>query len=360
MTPSNLELSEYLQIIYLVLIFNYYEFMKVSICIPTYNQSHYLEIAVRSAFNQTLTPFEIIVSNDCSTDDTIQLLQKLQNELANLKVIHQPVNLGIAKNVDACLRAASGDFIIRMDSDDFLLPQYSEKLVKQMELFPEAGYAHAAVQEIDQFGNKTRIRKLSRNNCFQTCDKALKLAVKGYKVAANIIMFRRKALEAVNYSTNKPNYVEDFYTASSLSAEGYGNIYVNEVLSNYRVWIDTARVRQKRKLDEIVGLRKVAEEVLEPAYRKRNWSLAPIKKMRSNLAAQQSNCVCWDVYTKEEQMELTQAIFKLSSSKWVKINVWLYLNRCGLLLTAYKKPIDLSKRIVKSIMFYTQTQIIQK
>ena len=52
--------------------------MKISICIPAYNQANYIEQAVRSAAMQTVTPFEIIVSDDCSTDDTVAILERLQ------------------------------------------------------------------------------------------------------------------------------------------------------------------------------------------------------------------------------------------------------------------------------------------
>ncbi|MDB5009966.1 MAG: glycosyl transferase, partial [Mucilaginibacter sp.] len=60
---------------------------SVSICICTYNQALYLEQAVRSAFQQTLLPIEIIVSDDCSTDETPQVLKRLSEELPLLKVI---------------------------------------------------------------------------------------------------------------------------------------------------------------------------------------------------------------------------------------------------------------------------------
>src|SRR6476620_2746395 len=118
--------------------------MKVSICIPTYNQASFLEIAVRSAYQQSVLPYEIIVFDDCSTDNTAEVLQKLSEETQILKYYRQPVNLGISKNVNACLRSAKGDIIIRLDSDDCLSFEYTEKLAGLLERFPEAGYDHAA------------------------------------------------------------------------------------------------------------------------------------------------------------------------------------------------------------------------
>ncbi len=324
--------------------------MSVSVCIPTYNQSLYLELAVRSAYNQTLKPDEIIVSNDCSTDDTKSVLDKLQKEIPTLKVIYQPLNLGIAKNVDTCLRAASSDYIIRLDSDDLLKPRYAETLVRQMELFPEAGYAHAAVQEIDQYGNKTRIRNLMRVSGYQSGEDALKLAIKGYKVAANIILFRRQALEKVNFVSCKANFAEDYYMVTSISVAGFGNIYLNEILSNYRVWSDSAKVRQKRKMDEIIGFNEVITDVIEPAFKNKNWNIASLKKMRENLAINHANCLGWDNYNRAEKEELLKKILELSDSRKVKFMVWIYMNKFGFFISNYNQLIFNSKSMLKRLI----------
>ncbi|RYE14874.1 MAG: glycosyltransferase, partial [Rickettsiales bacterium] len=213
--------------------------MKVSVCIPTYNQSQYLTQAIRSAYDQSLKPLEIIVSDDCSTDDTSEVLTSLSKEIPSLKIILQPVNLGIAKNTDSCLRLAKGDFVIRLDSDDSLSSSYIEKLSNLLLKYPQAGYAHAAVQEIDQHGNFLQKRQLARKSGYQDSIVALKSAVKGYRVSANIIMFRKEALEQVDYITNRPNYVEDYHLSASLASAGFGNVYSNETLAFYRVWIDS-------------------------------------------------------------------------------------------------------------------------
>lgn len=61
--------------------------MKISICIPTFNQAKYLVQAIRSASEQSEKPFEIIVSNDCSTDHTSEVLEMLTKEIKELKAI---------------------------------------------------------------------------------------------------------------------------------------------------------------------------------------------------------------------------------------------------------------------------------
>lgn len=323
--------------------------MKVSVCIPTFNQAQYLTQAVRSAFNQSMLPIEIIVSDDCSTDNTLDVLEMLSKEIPVLKIISQPVNLGIAGNTDSCLRSATGDFVVRLDSDDYLSSFYLEKLSNLLSKYPEAGYAHAAVQEVDQNGKSLQKRQLARKSGYQSSTVALQAAIKGYRVAANIIMFNREALIKVNYITNRPNYVEDYHLSTALAAAGFGNVYLNEVLSFYRVWVDAGKVRLRRKLMEIVGMYRVFHEVLEPAYKEKGWSLNSIRKNRTAFACVLADCLSWKVYSHEEKIQLKDALNTLSSSRRAKGIAWLYLNGYGAILNLYSKYISKLKSKFKQI-----------
>src|SRR6187402_2210642 len=249
---------------------------SLSVGIPTYNQAQYLKIAILSAFNQSYKPNEIIVYDDCSTDNTPQVLEELSLEIKELKVVRQESNKGIAINKEACLRACTGDYIILLDSDDILEPDYAETLISLLEQFPEAGYAHGNVQQIDENGNKTTVRQLFRKETYLSANEDLRRQINGMKVAANIIMYRKKALVAIDYFNCKANFAEDWYMLCQLAAAGFGNSFTNKILSSYRVWSDSGQVRQKRKLDEIYGTRLVYDEVLIPAYLKRNWSIVEI------------------------------------------------------------------------------------
>ncbi|RYH20528.1 MAG: glycosyltransferase family 2 protein, partial [Alcaligenaceae bacterium] len=81
-------------------------------------QADYIAATIASVVAQVMQPDEIIVSNDCSTDSTMAVLQRLEMEIPILKVIDQPKNLGMSRNTDFVLRAAKGEIIIKLDSDD--------------------------------------------------------------------------------------------------------------------------------------------------------------------------------------------------------------------------------------------------
>ena len=308
---------------------------KFSVGIPTYNQSQYLKEAVLSAYNQTHTPFEIVVFDDCSNDDTAKVLEELSLDIIQLKVVRQSKNKGIAINKEACLRACTGDFIILLDSDDMLEKNYAETLINLLEEFPGAGYAHANVQQIDQNGNKTTVRQLYRKETYLEANEDLKRQISGMKVAANIITYRKKALITIDYFNCKANFAEDWYMLCQLSAAGFGNVFSKEVLSSYRVWSDAGQLRQKRKLDEIYGNYLVYNEVLLPAFLERNWSISPIQKAKSQKAIIQSDCLSLAYFTKEEKNKLEDALLKLSNNSCNKLVYYLQSHKTYIIIKYY-------------------------
>lgn len=324
---------------------------KISVCIPTYNQGDYVAFSVRSAANQTVKPFEIIVSNDCSTDGkTKEVLDALEKEIDCLRVIHQPKNLGITGNTNECLKAAKGDYILRLDSDDILDPAYVQEVSALLDKYPEAGYGHANVLEINSKNEVTRKRTLFRKAEYIDANQALKDAIKGYRVAANILMFRREALERVGFITCKENFAEDYYLSAQLAALGYGNVFSEKYLSNYRVWDDGKNVRVKRKMDEIKGLKAVFNEVLIPAFKERNWGLAGVYSAMESFAVNHASCLGWKVYNRQEKKDISALLIQLSDTAKTKRYIWLYMNNLAFLPDGVKKVKNYLVSIVKKIL----------
>jgi glycosyltransferase involved in cell wall biosynthesis len=99
---------------------------RVTIGIPTINRSKLALRAIRSALSQTYADVEVIVSDDASTDDTVQRIREIQN--ARLVLFEQQQRLGLVGNFDFCLRHATGEFFLLLGDDDVLLPIAIERL----------------------------------------------------------------------------------------------------------------------------------------------------------------------------------------------------------------------------------------
>ena len=96
----------------------------VSVIIPCYNAEKYVESAIRSIMNQTYKNLEIIITDDCSTDDTLEILQKLAKEDSRIKLYKNETNLKIVKTLNNMISQANGKYIARMDADDISLLEF--------------------------------------------------------------------------------------------------------------------------------------------------------------------------------------------------------------------------------------------
>jgi glycosyltransferase involved in cell wall biosynthesis len=111
----------------------------VSLCIPTWNGAAYVADALRSALAQTLRDFELLVVDDGSTDDTLQVVAGFDDP--RLRVVRNASRLGLPGNWNRCLELARGEYVKFLFQDDLLEPWAVERLVDALRLAPEAGLA---------------------------------------------------------------------------------------------------------------------------------------------------------------------------------------------------------------------------
>lgn len=113
----------------------------VSVVIPSYNGGLFIAQAIRSALDQTLSDFEIIVVDDASTDDTLEVVGRLADE--RVRVLTTAVNVGAGANWNRAVRAARGRYLKLLCQDDVLAPTCLERQVAA--LAGEAGAAATLV-----------------------------------------------------------------------------------------------------------------------------------------------------------------------------------------------------------------------
>lgn len=107
---------------------------KVSVIIPVYNVEQYIERCARSLFEQTFEDIEYIFINDCTLDKSMEVLastiESYPSRKKQVRIIEMPVNSGQAKVRKVGIEAASGDYIINCDSDDWIEKDMAELLYK--------------------------------------------------------------------------------------------------------------------------------------------------------------------------------------------------------------------------------------
>ncbi|HTF64155.1 MAG TPA: glycosyltransferase family 2 protein [Edaphobacter sp.] len=290
---------------------------RVTVCIPTYNQSRYVLEAISSAVKQTV-PVKVLVSNDGSSDDTALVLANAGLG-ENVTVVNHPKNVGIGKHVNWVLKQPETDLIVRLDSDDILYPAYVAELTALMDRWPKAGYAHCTIQEIDEEGISRKIRRLARGSGYEDAESSLRAMVRGYRVAANIILFRKEALLSAGFGNPQLNFAEDYDLCVRIADAGWGNVYADQVLAGYRVWRAPNRQSVARKTSEIAGLQSVFCDSLTGAYSKRNWGLSPLKRRRFELALGHSQYLDEAKVEPDDWRTLQRDLTNLAGASWVQI-----------------------------------------
>ncbi len=143
----------------------------VSIIMPSYNTVLYIEETIQSVLNQTYPNWELIIVDDCSTDNTDEVLEKIKDP--RIHYLKNEKNSGAAISRNKALREAKGQWIAFLDSDDLWMPN---KLEKQIQFMKENGYAfsYTNYEEIDVNGNKTGVtvtgpKKITKTGMFNYC-----------------------------------------------------------------------------------------------------------------------------------------------------------------------------------------------
>lgn len=109
--------------------------MRVSIVVPVFNASRYIERCARSLFEQTYKDIEYIFVNDASTDDSIEKLKSIINDyphaVNNAVIINSEINKGCPATRTRGMKAATGDYLISVDSDDYVDLRFIELMANK-------------------------------------------------------------------------------------------------------------------------------------------------------------------------------------------------------------------------------------
>lgn len=134
----------------------------VSVLIPSYNHASYIDKAVQSVLEQTFQDYELLISDDCSTDDTERVLRCYQNN-PRVTVFVQKRHLGAVEQIHFLVRQAKGKYIALLNSDDYWMPEKLERQVAYMESHPDVGSCFTHAVMVDE--NGCSITKQQFQNC---------------------------------------------------------------------------------------------------------------------------------------------------------------------------------------------------
>lgn len=240
---------------------------KISILIPAYNVENYVEECLLSLFdNKLINECEIIIINDCSTDNTLYIIEKLKNENQNLSIniINHEVNRGIGSTRNELLSLVKGKYFLFCDSDDWVEPDYLEKLYHAA----EENNAEITGCNINIYsGNSVLKREIPLKETGYQCIIEwgngklpswlfLKLIRTDFIKQNNI-----KFIDGINFGEDALFMTKSFSKVNKMA-------YVNEYLYNYRKNTSsiTGSLFNETKCENLIESQRLIEDLLIQTY----------------------------------------------------------------------------------------------
>jgi glycosyltransferase involved in cell wall biosynthesis len=165
----------------------------ISIIVPCYNQGIYLKEAIQSALASTYRPLELIIINDGSTDNSLELAKELEAKHPEVRVLDQ-ANAGVSKARNTGIAAAQGEYILPLDGDDLIAATYIEQAFAILSSHPEVKVVYCQAEKFTETTRKPlklkpfSLQQLAKDNMiFITAliRKADAVAVGGFSVDMN-------------------------------------------------------------------------------------------------------------------------------------------------------------------------------
>jgi glycosyltransferase involved in cell wall biosynthesis len=118
------------------------------VCIPNFNYGAYLGDTIRSVLAQTYPAFEIIIADNASTDNSVEVVRAFDD--SRIKLVRNSYNIGFSPNLDRATESASGDFILLLSSDDRMKPDALETYSRIVQRHAERAASMVLVAEADR------------------------------------------------------------------------------------------------------------------------------------------------------------------------------------------------------------------
>ncbi|MEI6352473.1 MAG: glycosyltransferase [Candidatus Nomurabacteria bacterium] len=207
----------------------------ISVIMPVYNGEKFLKEAIESILNQSFQDFELIIINDASTDNSLNIINKYSDNILyknKIKIINNKENLfskhGIVKVLNSGMKIANGKYIARMDADDISLPERFEKQINILEK-ENATLCGTWAITINEDG-----KEISKMNYPKTSWIGNKFyLLKGNPFIHPTVMFNKETIQNIGSYKNY-KHIEDYELWTRIVPE-YKSINIPEYLFKYRI-----------------------------------------------------------------------------------------------------------------------------
>lgn len=213
--------------------------MKLTVLMTTYNVEHYIKETMQSLFAQTYKNFELLIIDDASTDNTVSIINSINDSRIKLIQLDENVGVGMANNIG--LKYVNTEFIAKADSDDIYMPTRFEKQINYLERNKNVGVVKCL---ITFFPDNYSVERSNRFKYFKSVREKLYNSGNNSKeikkilycwdcIPHNSVMARTSVIKSIGYDNLR--FGEDTTLFYKINDNGYIIDSINECLVKFRV-----------------------------------------------------------------------------------------------------------------------------
>jgi glycosyltransferase involved in cell wall biosynthesis len=241
----------------------------LSIIMTNFNYSKWIGQAIHSVLSQTYSPTEMIIVDDGSTDNSVEIIKEYQKKHKNLKLLQNEKNMGVMYSLKRCLNEISGEYVYPISSDDYVLPDFFEKTMGLLIKYPGAGLCFSDLEVFDNGSNRKMI--ISHHLASKALYYSPKDLVRILKkepftcILGPTVIFKHTALIEAGGYIPELKWSSDAFAYHVIGFR-YGACYMPEALSAQRIHTGqySSGIEQKEKEREII--RNIFDQLLSPKY----------------------------------------------------------------------------------------------
>ena len=212
---------------------------KLSIVMCNYNHENFLSESIEAILSQSYVDFELIVIEDSSTDNSLEVLKMYSAKDERIKIFVNEHNIGVLLSGNRGLRHAKGEYIYFAASDDRICKDFFKKTISLLEMHQEAGICSGLIHLIDEDGkNKGWMRSpiISRVDCYiNPKDASEKFRSIGPWFAGQTVVYKKKCFTDLNLMFNPDLKHRADHFVNFVIAAKFGACFYPEVKATYRL-----------------------------------------------------------------------------------------------------------------------------
>lgn len=241
------------------------DFPTVSVCVPTYNYGRFLTDCIESILQQDFTDFELVITDDNSTDGTAELVGRFAAEDPRIRYIQNERRLGMNANIKRAADLARGRYIKMLCADDWIAPRCLSRMVELMEEHPNAVLGTSACIAADEDGRATEVEFLyGKDVSLIPGDQMLEQMARGEGFGGNSSFFiRAEAYKNVGGYDGSIPYAADYHLAARLCQIG-DYLHTDEPLFYGRRQAAASSLTDPAKLLDVPDWFTIPEKVFRP------------------------------------------------------------------------------------------------